>query len=409
MSRALPRDRRSITIVVLGAMLLFAVLFAPDQGRVAAGPRLTTHSHSASGARGFLEATDRLGWTVVRHEEMDPPPFAAEQVYAVLAPPIRLTEAETHRLLERVRSGAGLFAVVQRNTPLADSLGITFRARIGRVPEDTTAVCAAPRRTRTVELLRGAVFSTAFEVRGGDGSPVQSFLELTATTTPGGPAIAAAGFTLGAGRVGVVADPDLLTNAVFRMCRLEAGARMIALLGYVASDASGARTRRTVVFDEYHHGYGSQPSITRVAARFITANPVGRSLGQVSLAVVVLLAAAAARPALPAPMTSRGRRSPLEHVNALGHAYSQISATRTVTRLLVRGLRRRLHFTAVTSPTRALSDEEFLEHLGTRFPALAGDLDGIKRALALRVTSNELTAVGRSIATIERTIASEPR
>lgn len=404
------RDRRTMAIViVLSVMLLFAMLFAPDEGRVDPGPRLTTHSHAPSGARGFMETTDRLGWTVVRHERTDLPPLAPQQIYALLAPPIPLTEAETHLLLERVRAGAGLYAVVQRNTPLADSLGIRFRSRFGRVPEDSGAVCAPSRRTRAAELLRGAVFSAAFEVRPPDGVPVQSFLELTAATTPGGAAVAAAGFALGAGRVGVVADPDLLTNAVFRMCRLEAGAQMVALLSYVASNASGTLTRRTLVFDEYHHGYGRHPSITRVATRFIAGNPVGRMLGQVSLAAVVLLATAASRPAQPAPVTPRIRRSPLEHVSALAHAYSQISATRTVTRLLVRGLRRRLRFTAVTSPMRAQSDEEFLEQLGTRFPALRVDLDRIKRALASRVTKNELEAVGRSIATIERTVASDQR
>ncbi|CAN5189215.1 hypothetical protein BH23GEM2_BH23GEM2_09750 [soil metagenome] len=410
MTRPLPSHRRTIAVIaVLSGMLLFAILFAPDQGLTDPAPRLTTHSHSPSGARGFLETAGRLGWTVIRHEKADLPPPEPDRVYAVLAPPIPLTDAETHRLLQRVRAGAGLLTVVQRNTPLADSLGIRMHGRFGRVPEDTGAVCAPPRRARAAEFLRGAVFSETFEVRPDDGAAAQSFLELTGGSMPGSPATAAAGFPLGAGRVGVVADPDLLTNAVLRMCRLEAGARMVALLGYVASDATGGHTRRTLVFDEFHHGYGIQPSITRVATRFIAGNPVGRMLGQVSLAAVVLLAVAAARPSQPAPMTFRTRRSPLEHVNALAHAYSQISATQTVTRLLVRGLRRRLRFTAATNPTRAQSDEDFLAHVGTRFPALAGDLERIRRALASRVAKNELVAVGRSIATIERTIASEQR
>ncbi|HUF64652.1 MAG TPA: DUF4350 domain-containing protein [Gemmatimonadaceae bacterium] len=410
MTRPASRDRRTIAIIAaLTGMLLFAVLFAPDPGFTEAAPRLTTHSHSPSGARGFLETADRLGWTVVRNEEAELPPPEPGRVYAVLAPPIPLTEAETHRLLERVRGGAGLFTVLQRNTPLADSLGVRVHSRYGRVPEDTSAVCAAPRRARAAEFLRGAVFSATLDVRPRDGASSESFLELIGGTVPDSPAVAAAGFPLGDGRVGVIADPDLLTNTVLRMCRLEAGARIVALLAYVASDGSGVRTRQTLVFDEYHHGYGRQPSITRVAARFIANNPVGRMLGQVSLAAVVLLAAAAARPQPPAAMKARTRRSPMEHVNALAHAYSQISATQTVIRLLVRGLRRRLRFTASTSPARAQSDEEFLGHLAARFPALAGDLERVRRGLATRVAKNELAAIGRSIATIERTIASEQR
>jgi hypothetical protein len=404
------RDRRTIAvIVVLVAMLLFAMLFAPDQSGIDEGPRLTTHSYRPSGARGFLESADRLGWTPVRHEKVDLPPSAPGRVYAVLAPPIPLTEAETHRLLERVRAGAGLFAVMQTSTPLADSLGVRVHAGFGRVPEDTSAACGPSRRTRTAEFLRGAVFSASFDVRPPDGVAVQSFLKLAGGTASNSPATAAAGFPLGSGRVGVVADPDLLTNSVLRMCRLEAGRSMVALLQYVATDSTGAVARRTLIFDEYHHGYGSHPSITRAVAGFIAGHPAGRALGQLSIAVVVMLAAAAARPAQPAPATPRTRRSRLEHVSALALAYSRISATRTATRLLVRGLRRRLRFTAVTSPARARSDEEFLDHLGLRFPALAGDLGRIRRALAFPVAKDELVAVGRGIATIERTIASEQR
>ena len=408
MTGGFSRDRRTAAVVVaLTVMLLFAMLFAPQQDETDPSPRLTTHSRSPWGARGFLETAERLGWRAVRHERADLPPAQTDQVYAVLAPPIHLTAAETHRLLERVRAGAGLFAVVERRTPLADSLGVRFRGRIGRVPEDSSARCAPSRRSRAAEILRGAIFSAAFEVTPPAGVQVQSFIELTPGASPGPASVAAAGFPLGAGRVGVVADPDIVTNAVLRMCRLEAGARLLALLDYVASGDGATRTRGTIVFDEYHHGYGIHPSITRVTARFIAFNPVGRALGQVSLAGIVLLAAAAARPSPSAPARPRSRRSPLEHVNALALAYSRISATRTVARLLVRGLRRRLRYTASAGPMRAQSDEEFLEHLGTRFPALSDDLARVRRALAASVDRNELVAVGRSIATIERTVTSD--
>lgn len=410
MTRGLPRDRRTVAIVVgLTAMLLFAMLFAPGQENADPSPRLTTHSRSPWGARGFLETAERLGWTAVRNEQVVLPPARTDHVHAVLAPPISLTAAETHDLLERVRAGAGLFAVVERRTPLADSLGVRLRGRIGRVPEDTSARCAPSRRSRAAEVLRGAIFSASFEIDPPEGAQARSFIELAAGAAPGTPAVAAAGFPLGKGRVGIVADADLVTNAVLRMCRLEAGERLIALLGYVASGDSAARTRSTIVFDEYHHGYGSHPSVTRVTARFITSHPVGRTLGHVSLAAIVLLAAAAARPAPPAPARTRSRRSPLEHVNALALAYSRIQATRTVTRLLVRGLRRRLRYTTSASPLRTQSDEEFLRHIGERFPALAEDLDRVRRALGARVGGNELVAVGRSIATIERTVTSDQR
>ncbi|HEX6251388.1 MAG TPA: DUF4350 domain-containing protein [Gemmatimonadaceae bacterium] len=407
--RIIPRDRRTAAIVAgLAVMLLFAILFAPGEESADPSPRLTTHSRSPWGARGFLETAERLGWRTVRNEQVDLPPPRTDHVYAVLAPPIQLTAAETHRILERVRAGAGLFAVLERRTPLADSLGVRLRGRIGRVPEDTGARCAPSRRSRAAQALRGAVFSASLEANPPGGEQVRNFIELTAAPGPG-TAVAAAGFALGRGRVGVVADPDILTNAVLRTCRLEAGARLIALLGYVATGDSAARTRSTIVFDEYHHGYGTHPSVTRVTTRFVASHPVGRTLGHLSLAGVVLLAAAAARPAPPAPARARSRRSPLEHVNALALAYSRIQATRTVARLLVRGLRRRLRYTASAGPLRTQSDDEFLQHLAKRFPAVTQDLERVRGALRSPVGRNELVAVGRSIATIERTVTGDQR
>jgi hypothetical protein len=158
------------------------------------------------------------------------------------------------------------------------------------------------------------------------------------------------------------------------------------------------------VFDEWHHGFGRQPSITRVATRFLADNPIGRTLGQLSLAAVLLLAAVGSRPSPPAPSESRMRRSPLEHVRALSLAYSRVSATRTATRLLVRGLRRRLRLTGTASTARSQSDDEFLEQLRLRFPVLESEVENVSRALQQPLNSKGLTSVGQDLATIERAV-----
>jgi hypothetical protein len=400
------RRTRLLASAGLAALLLVIILFAPDERVAIEGARLTTHSRDPGGARGFYETAAKLGWTVARHEYPAFPPRDTNRVYASLAPPIPLTPAETHELLERVRAGAGLFAVLESRSPLAESLGVRFRGRYGRVPEDTSAICEPVRRSRTAEALRGAPWVSAFEVAPPGGAAVQSFLDVEGSGPRDASRMAAAGFALGAGRVGVIADADLLQNSVFRICRRDAGVSVTRLLHYVSSSSGGERVRNRVVFDEYRHGFGQHPSIARVTRRFLAGNPAGRGLAQLVVAGVVLIAAVGSRPTPPAPTERERRRSPLEHVRALSLAYSRISATRTATKLLVRGLRRRLRLTGSDRPGLTHSDREFLEHIAQRFPAVAPEAQRVIAALERRVERAELVAVGRSIATMERTVAS---
>ena len=393
-------------VAMLATGLVLAVLFAPPETATGTTPRLTSHSREPSGARGFYEAARRLGWNVVREEDPRPRPRTPATVYAVLAPPIPLTAAETHDLLERVRAGAALFAVVSERSNMADSLRIRFRGRYGSVRADDDADCAPSRRARAADALRGTIWATGFEVVPPSGSSMDTFLELQGAGR-NEPVLAAAAFELGAGRVGVVSDPDLLTNSVFRVCRLQAGTAMMQLLRHVSADDSGELVRPTVVFDEFHHGFGRQPSITRVAARFMVDTPIGRVLSHLSLAGVVLLLALGSRPAPPAPAEPRARRSPLEHVRALSRAYSQVSATRTATKRLLRGGRRRLRLTGTGGAARTLTDGDFLAQLRLRFPALADEIDSVATALERPVSPQQFVRVGRNLASIERTVSRE--
>jgi hypothetical protein len=406
MKQTSPSRRNSFLVsAALAAVLLIIVLFAPDERVATEGARLTTHSRDPGGARGLYETAARLRWSVGRHELPQFPPRSAERVYLSLAPPIPLTAAEAHELLERVRAGAGLFVVLDGGSPLADSLGVRFRGRYGRVPENPTAVCEPARRSRAAEALRGAPWASAFEVAPPGGAVVQSFLDLEGTGPRDASRMAAAGFALGAGRVGVVGDADVVQNSVFRLCGREAGVSLVRLLHFVSASDDGSRIRTRLLFDEYRHGFGAHPSISRATRRFLAEHPFGRMLAQLVLAGVLLAAAVGTLPASPAPPERGRRRSPLEHVRALALAYSAVSATRTATRLLVRGLRRRLRFTGSGRPGAGHSDREFLEHIAQRFPALAPEAGRVLAALERRVGRSELIAVGRSIETIERTIA----
>ncbi|MFL5574924.1 MAG: hypothetical protein ACJ79S_03000 [Gemmatimonadaceae bacterium] len=226
---------------------------------------------------------------------------------------------------------------------------------------------------------------------------------------------AALGFPLGAGRVVAVADPDWLRNDVLRVCKWNAAVQAVRMLEYLSGGAppaaggGGARTR--LVFDEYHQGFGRQPSTLRAIGRALTADPRGRALLEALVAALVLLAALGARPLSPRPTARLERRSPLEHVGALSRAYAQIGATRLATRRLVRGIRRR-HGAWGTfgGGARAAggggeSDDAFLAAIAERFPAAAADVALLREASRTPRAPAAFLEVGRAAERVEQALA----
>ena len=411
-----------VVFPLLGLVLVASVLLAPTTGRQG-DSRLTTLSTTSQGAQGFAELLGRLGWAIER--DSAPPglaPLDPRAIYAVLDPPEELTGREVHRYLDAVRAGAGLLVIVRdRGDPFADSLGVaTGGAAGGRMRIDSATVRGCPRGEKTfgISWPQGAVYSywlvpfrpirgdtvhfhavsrplTRRERRAaGVGDVDVARIENDTTRRP---APAALGMPLGRGRVVAVADPDWLRNDVLRVCRWHAGvqaARMVEWLG-----GAEAAPRR-VVFDEWHQGRGAHASAMRTLGRFLFRTPIGTALTTAIVALLVLLAAAALRPLAPVATERIERRSPLEHVGALAHAYEQVGATRAVSRRLVRGLRRR----TAAGTLRGMSDEAYLDTLAGRHPSLAADIGVVRGALTQPRTPEQLLGVGQAVANIERII-----
>jgi hypothetical protein len=135
----------------------------------------------------------------------------------------------------------------------------------------------------------------------------------------------------------------------------------------------------------------------------LTGTPAGRvTLGLVAAALVLLLASGV-RPLAPVSVPPVSRRSPLEHVGALAHAYAQVDARSLGASRLVRGLRRR-HSLGLP---RTLPDDTYLSALRARIPTAAADVDRIAAALAPHSSdssdpSDRFSATGAAVANIER-------
>jgi hypothetical protein len=218
------------------------------------------------------------------------------------------------------------------------------------------------------------------------------------------------GFPLGAGRIVVGADPDIFRNDALRECSYGLDLAAVATLRYL--DGGGTAPRRRIVFDELHQRRLSA-GLVGVMRRYLAETPSGHAVLQLAIAGLVLLLAAAPRVLPPRDETRVERRSPLEHVDALSRAYLQVGATRTSTRRLVRGVRRRVERGRVRD--RALGqaggrssdhdpDDAFLARVAEVKPALAADVATVRLALEASMPIAEFRAVGQAVHQIESTL-----
>ena len=397
--------RPGVILPVVGSIVLIVALFTPQGASGRFGdPRLSSHLASALGARVLHDMATRLGWRTLRSDSVAAPTsFDGHTIHAVLAPVTPVLPAEAHAYLQAVRGGDALLLVLQGRTPLSDSLGVAHSTRGGVLPfrVATEPSCAA-RRTLAPPLWPDARVHL-LGLRWLKGAPADRVGFAPMQTDAFGlphPGDAAAGFALGQGRVIVVADPDLLRNDVLRYCMWGVDTIAVHMLEWLR--AGGAVPRTTIVFDEYHQGFGSRVGVASVTTDFLLGHPVGRTILAAVLAALVLLLAAAPRAVRPPDVTRVERRDPLEQVDALAHAYEQVHATRTISARLLRGVRRRVERGGPAA--RARADDEFMDMTSALSTALAADVAVVRRALHDTIPDRDLPAVGAALRRIETTL-----
>ena len=388
---------------LLLAVIVVAVMFTPVQPIGYSYPRLTTHAAAHGGAMGLYQAAERLGWEVERLERPMRHGTDSSAVYAVLDAPEPLTSSDVSTLLGAVSRGAGLFAVLSRNSALGDSLGVNVTRSREELPVALAGPLASVQRSEQAtpdETRPKANTVLRFE---GSRREITRLLELpgaidssdVTTRDPADrsrvPAVAAA-FPYGRGRVVVVSDASILRNIELR--DTYSGIAAIRLL----EAATPAGVKR-LVFDEYHFGYGQRSTFASLVWRALFGTRLGRLTVTVAAAALILLLALAPRPIPPPPRAAIERRSPLEHVGALARAYQTIGASQTAMRRLVRGLRRR-HTPAGSSAP----DDEYLAALADRHPLLAGNVETVLHALRNPVTPAELSEAARVLERVEHAV-----
>ncbi len=405
------QTRRRRELILLAAVLLFFIvlaLFTPQQ-TLSRDWRASSLSAEPRGARIAYELADRLGWTSTRTYSDSIMPDE-RTIAVVLDPVLSFRAKEAHALLEGVRRGGALLYAMGDET-LNDSLrvhpGPPGYEIIPETPEPTREACTVPNpfSERVITSFQGrSLFLRAVEDSGRISAPVDTLVRvridpaerdsLTPSVRP-----AVIGFNLGRGQLIVVGDVDLFRNENLRICAWDAAVQVVRMFEYLRGPA-GPSARTTLVFDEYHQGNGVRPGTTRAITRYLRNTSSGKALAQLGVAGIVLLLALGPRALAPRDPERIERRSPLEHVDALARAYWQVHATRTATRRLLRGVRRRTEH-RFGGARRELTDEDFLAWVHERLPGRRDDTTLVKSALEVRMLRKDLTRVGEALRRIE--------
>ncbi len=393
----------------VAVLLVIFVLFAPQE-REDVGTAYSSYAVGAGGVRALYETLARLGFVTSRNERPLTSASALDSTsaYALIQPAQPLTTIERTQVLATVRRGMVLIFTPD-DDELTDSLGFELNSSpSGFYTLSRTSVAGGNPSTPATQDPRAAfqaAFPISVTVTSKSKSDNQTFLwlqplpndEKAKSDSAHRPALVL-GHRFGRGYVIAVAPAQILMNQV--MHDPQAAIAIVRALQFANGSASSQKRPRSVVFDEYHHGFGTHADMPAAVTRALTDTPPGRvTLGIVAAALVLLLAFAV-RPLAPVPVPLISRRSPLEHVGALAHAYSQVDARSLGTGMLVRGLRRR-HSLGLP---RSVSNSNYLSALRDRLPVASPDIDRIATALAPDSpnSSDHLAAIGAAVANIER-------
>lgn len=397
--------RPAVILSLLGISVLLTALLVktPTTGRDG-DPRLTTRSTDPLGAKLFYELAGRMGYTTLRTSDATFPK-GEQTILAVLDPVLDLNPLEVHDMLEHVRAGGALLAVLgDGTTSLSDSL----RVSIEKLGATVTRAMGSARQCSTGTVFTrnglwlGPASLYALKIPDSISAEMRSFVYVDAflvkKSSVTAPRPAMVGIAYGVGRMVIASDPDVLRNDALRNCGYGLDVAVADALRYLTF--GGPSERRTLVFDEFHQRGAARSGMTRLIREYLIETRSGRTLLQICLAGLVLLIAAIPRVLPPREDQRLARRSPLEHVDALARVYAQVGATRTGALRLVRGLQRRLS----GSTKRAIStrnDDEFLARVAESKPTLAADVATIRHALNNSVSQTQFIDVGNAINRVE--------
>jgi hypothetical protein len=424
---ALERKRATrgtlITLGVLGALVAVVALLTPVNDDNF-DTRLTTLRYGSGNARLAADLAKRLGWKVSNADAPLSGSLDTTATYLVFAGPTPMATAERVAVLTAVRHGAGLLVSPGSDGDFAllDSLGlrtgmpgVVTATPLGKCAAETDPLSSLRVRTNmqtfTVAPPKDSADRTVVPYPARAQTLLSSDVKLspadddsTATSDSTAPSAkvknatdahelrpTVVAFPLGRGRVVAFADPDVLRTDQMRNCAMGSALSVVRSLEYLTDGRP-----RTLVFAEYYQTQSSDGAGV-VMWEWLRFTGLGRTVLTLMSAVLLLLIARGRRTLAPVYRLREERRSPLEHVDALATAWRTVRGTRTVARMLARGIRRR----HAAGRWRLLDDTAFLGALAERHPAIAADAARLSAAIESPAAPADLPALRASAAHID--------
>ena len=362
-----------------GLALLLATAIGVAVWAASRKPRVQTYDDSRAstflsgprGAKGLHQVLIRMGRPSDRRRTAlftltERPPA----ILAVVDPPYNLQDAELDEVVAFVLDGGAVVSVgrgggITRCTGWQigpdgyrdDSVAV---ARRGELNLPRVARWLTVRKTDETESgggIQGLVKGSQANDRCGELVPTRT--ETIVIAVNGRPVIQRFTYANG-GTITLAADEGWFTNSVWRSTDVP-----LVVLPLLTPRAE--RPGR-VAWDEYHQGFGShgQPIAGRIWT-WLTHTPAGWALLQLIAVALMWLAITAVRFGPARHVIVRKRRSPIEHLEALGAGLESAADADTAVQRLALGLRRRLNRTGQLASADVDPWLESLE-LATRGP-----------------------------------------
>ena len=315
--------------------------------------RASTYLSGPTGSKGLNEVLSRLGRPVERRRtsllNLATERAHRPAILVLLDPGIPLQDAELEQVVRYVRDGGAVLAtgdgagVTRCSGWRTQQAGISSDSMDVRSPEMglhlpwtqrvlTPITPGMSGRSRLDALRKGAEESSPL----GICNTMLSFdADTVVAALTNRPVILRLRYR-GGGTITLAADPGWFTNKVWR----DTDVPVVALPLLTPRAERPGR----VVWDEYHQGFGfgKQGSFADRTWSWLLRSPAGWAILQLIAVGLVWLAMTAVRFGPARSVIERRRRSPLEHLEALGAGLESANDADTAVRRLALGLRRRL-------------------------------------------------------------------
>jgi len=373
--------------VAIAATAAVVLLLTPRGTWVALDQRRSSLRTTRDGVAAWYRSLDRLDVPVAQRFTSFTEEEPRGTAIVLLEPVVSPTAAEIGSVLRWIREGGMLVYSPSFESILSDSLGLRASLVDDLEPTIESDGRVLPHRW-TTGVEGGADVSTW--VLEADSLRTVGWVPLAVAEA--GSAATLAWIPIGAGGVLALAEAEVVSNRSLDSTNLSV--IVTRALADVAAEGD------TVFFAEYHQGLDGRRGLVGESFAMASGSPVGRAAMSLALVGFLLLLATGRSFGAPAALPEGKRRSPLEHVEALGRIYEISGAERSVARRLVHGAARRMGMRARTDLDEEqiigiwrahshLSDPSHLALAAWRrdpldLSALATALDGVVEAHAAR-------------------------